>query len=108
MKHSYNITGMTCNGCKASVEKNLLAVDGVDNVQVDLENGKAEISMKQHIDTKTFSNALSAKYTISETSKMNAGNAEISEKQNIFKTSEEENLTKLQQLKPLFLIVSFS
>ncbi|GEQ85403.1 hypothetical protein ULMS_09110 [Patiriisocius marinistellae] len=104
MKHTYNITGMTCNGCKASVEKTLRAVDDVTDVEVNLESGRAEISMNQHIVTTTFRQALPSKYTISEVSVKQVGNAEIGDKQNIFNTSNNETQTKLEQLKPLFLI----
>jgi hypothetical protein len=37
MTHTYRITGMTCNNCKASVEKALLSLDHVDSVTVDLK-----------------------------------------------------------------------
>ena len=29
MKHTYTVTGMTCSGCKASVEKALQSIDAV-------------------------------------------------------------------------------
>lgn len=38
------IDGMTCNHCKMTVEKHLKALDGIDNVQVDLTTGTAEIT----------------------------------------------------------------
>jgi copper chaperone len=37
------ITGMTCNGCVASVKKVLTAIDGVQNVDVSLEQAQATI-----------------------------------------------------------------
>jgi copper chaperone CopZ len=40
---------MTCNGCKASVEKSISALENVENIFVDLENEVAEITMKSHI-----------------------------------------------------------
>jgi len=36
MEHKYQVNGMTCNHCKASVEKNLQKLDGIKSVQVDL------------------------------------------------------------------------
>lgn len=36
MKTTYAVNGMTCNHCKASVEKNVGAISGVKSVQVDL------------------------------------------------------------------------
>jgi len=43
MAKSYRITGMTCNHCKMTVEKNLAKIAGVNSVQVDLEKGIAYI-----------------------------------------------------------------
>lgn len=37
------ITGMTCGGCVKAVENALMAVDGVDQVLVDLQEASAEI-----------------------------------------------------------------
>ncbi|MCL4515719.1 MAG: copper ion binding protein [Firmicutes bacterium] len=38
------VTGMTCNHCKAAVEKAVSSVKGVSKVVVDLARGKATIS----------------------------------------------------------------
>lgn len=57
MKHKYTVTGMTCNGCRAHVEKELNAVEGVENASVDLENKEAIIEMKNHIPLKIFQEA---------------------------------------------------
>ncbi|MDR2887080.1 MAG: permease [Bacteroidales bacterium] len=48
MKHSataktYKIGGMTCNHCKATVEKNLARLEGVASVHVDLSKGIAYV-----------------------------------------------------------------
>ena len=58
MKHSYKITGMTCNGCRSHVEETLNTVSGVVNAAVNLEKGEAEISMKEHIKLDVFEKAL--------------------------------------------------
>ena len=58
MKHTYAISGMTCNGCRSHVEKTLNGVDGVIGASVDLEKAEAEIEMKQHIKIDVFENAL--------------------------------------------------
>lgn len=102
MTHTYNITGMTCNGCKASVEKSLNTLDAVNEVKVNLEKGEAEITMSSHVSTETLQNALSDKYTITE-----------KQEKNVFASSDmssmpmEENKSKLQQLKPLLLIIFY-
>lgn len=44
MEITLKIDGMTCNGCKAAVERVLLALPGVDAAAVDLQSGIARIS----------------------------------------------------------------
>ncbi|MBO0895065.1 MULTISPECIES: heavy-metal-associated domain-containing protein [Arthrobacter] len=39
METTLNISGMTCGHCVASVTEELEAIDGVDNVSVDLNAG---------------------------------------------------------------------
>ena len=38
-----NVTGMTCGHCKTAVTEALSAVEGVTNVEVNLENGQAKV-----------------------------------------------------------------
>ncbi|MDT0645737.1 heavy metal translocating P-type ATPase [Zunongwangia sp. F260] len=58
MRHTYKITGMTCNGCRSHVEEALNNVEGVTNASVDLEKAEGEIEMKQHIKIDKFQHAL--------------------------------------------------
>lgn len=58
MKHTYSISGMTCNGCRAHVEKTLSNVAGVAKATVDLEKAEATIEMESHIPIETFQEAL--------------------------------------------------
>ena len=51
MKHTYSVTGMSCSGCQAKVQKLLSEVEGVDNVSVDLAAAEATIEMDHHIPT---------------------------------------------------------
>lgn len=60
MKHTYSVHGMTCMGCKSHVEEILKEVEGVKNVEVNLEKGEAEIEMKKHIPLKNFQRKLEA------------------------------------------------
>ena len=58
---------MTCSGCRNHVQKTLSEVEGVTEVQVNLEEKSASISMEKHIPLETFKNALEkdgGKYTI--------------------------------------------
>ncbi len=71
MIHTYSLKGMTCGGCKASVEKYLGQVDGVTNVSANLQKAEAEITMTKHINTETLQSALPDKYILSETAEQN-------------------------------------
>ncbi len=65
MIRTYNITGMTCDGCRTKVEKTLNAIDGVE-AKVSLKPPIATITMEKHIPTTQLQEALTAvgKYTI--------------------------------------------
>lgn len=65
MIHTYNITGMSCDGCRSKVEKTLSAIDGVEAV-VSLEPAIATITMEKHVPTSQFQEALTkaGNYTI--------------------------------------------
>lgn len=58
MKHNYQISGMTCMGCRAHVENSLKNVEGVTNAKVDLQKASAEIEMEKHIELEKFQAAL--------------------------------------------------
>ena len=40
-KKTYSVEGMTCQGCVSSIETKLGKIDGVQEYEVDLENGEA-------------------------------------------------------------------
>lgn len=44
MTKTYKIEGMNCSHCKASVEKAIAGLDGVDSVEVDLSSGLATVT----------------------------------------------------------------
>ncbi len=58
MKHTYSISGMSCNGCRSHVEKTLSSIEGVEEAQVDLQKDEATITMVSHININTFKEAL--------------------------------------------------
>ncbi|MCL6216876.1 heavy metal translocating P-type ATPase [Zunongwangia pacifica] len=58
MTHNYHVSGMSCNGCRAHVEKTLNEVDGVANAEVNLEKAEARISMHHHIEIEKFQQVL--------------------------------------------------
>ncbi|MAZ28599.1 MAG: heavy metal transporter [Cytophagaceae bacterium] len=100
MTHTYTVTGMTCNGCRTSVENKLNAIDGVEHADVNLENSEATIKMHHHIETATLQKALPEKYTVTEKTDNVFGN----HTGHTMSMDMEEEKSKWQQLKPLFLI----
>jgi len=97
MIHTYYISGMTCDGCRSNVEKNLRLVSGVVEVNVDLENSEARIETNQNVSLETLQEALSSKYSIA-----------VKPEANIFNSSEEQSeKSKFEQLQPLFVIFGY-
>lgn len=39
----FSVEGMSCNHCKASVEKALKTLEGVENTRIDLEKARVEV-----------------------------------------------------------------
>lgn len=102
MTHTYKITGMTCGSCKASVEKSLRGLNEVFDIEVNLENQEATITMNSHIKVTELQKALPSKYTISEKKQKNVF---VSAQTSSFEAQKEKS--KLQQLKPLLLIIFY-
>ncbi len=68
MTHTYNITGMTCNGCVAKAKSELLKLGDITEAEVQLAPPQATITMQKHIPVQTLQNALgkAGAYTITE------------------------------------------
>ena len=49
MTHTYQVTGMTCGGCEATVKSSLLKLPDVTSVEVSKETNTATITMEKHI-----------------------------------------------------------
>jgi copper chaperone CopZ len=94
MKQTYKITGMTCNGCVASVSDVLSNIEGITQVEVSLGRAEAEISMTESIPIGKLKSALPEKYSISEKENHTSS----------IGMQVEREKSKLQQLKPLLLI----
>ncbi len=99
MIHTYSVSGMTCNGCKSSVEKSIGAIEAVKNVIVNLDREEATVEMDNSISLEKLQESLSEKFTISE---KKATQKEIPDV-----AFEEEKKSEVQQLFPLFLIFGF-
>lgn len=94
MIHTFKVAGMTCNGCRTSVEDKLNAMPLVKKATVSLEDSKAVIEMAQHIPLADLQETLSNKYTIIESQAHEA----------VLLTPEK---SELKQLFPLFLIFGY-
>lgn len=68
MTHTYQITGMTCSGCQHKVQTLLSQVKDVQNVDISLAEGTADITMGRHVPTSVLQDALKdfPKYQLSE------------------------------------------
>lgn len=99
MIHQYNIEGMTCSGCKKSVEESLQKVKNVKGVAVDLQKKEATVTMEKYVSTEELKAALPVKYNLTEkqTKHKTENNPALSDKEK----------SKVQQLKPLFLILFY-
>jgi copper chaperone CopZ len=102
MKYTYTIEGMTCNNCKASVEKYLNEIENVVNVAINLEKGEAEVTMDAHISTNVLQKALPEKYSL-----FKKPAEKVAQTSTISSLPIEVEKNKLQQLKPLILILFY-
>jgi copper chaperone CopZ len=97
MKSIIQISGMTCEGCKSSVEDKLGSLNGVDNVQIDLTRGEAVIYSKDPLSLSLIKETLPPKYSL------------INEEGIVLDTHGDVTIkeSKIKQLKPLFIILGY-
>ena len=55
---NYTVTGMTCGHCVNAVRAEVAVLDGVQDVQVDLDSGAVTISSDTAMDTEALTAAL--------------------------------------------------
>jgi len=55
---SLKITGMSCGHCVQAVKQALQQVDGLKNVQVDLEKGEASFEQEEPVDMEVVKKAV--------------------------------------------------
>ena len=102
MTQTYHIQGMTCNGCKDSVTRAFQSLEGVCQVHVDLEKGTALLTTASVLQTKLLKEVLPSKFTLIE------DNTQRVKQNNVFaRDKKAPQGSKLEQLKPLFLIFGF-
>lgn len=98
MTHTYNIAGMTCNGCVAKVKSELLKIGEITEADVQLAAPQATITMQKHIPVSTLQSAL-----------QKAGNYIITEADGGMHhaTTDLETKTWFQTYKPILLILFY-
>lgn len=55
---SITVKGMSCNHCKASVQETLSKLEGVEDVQVDLQSGKVDYKETSPVEVDTLRKAI--------------------------------------------------
>lgn len=98
MKRTYDIEGMTCGNCVASVQSALEKVPGVKKARVDLAKKLAVVETERVVPPATLQAALPEKYKIQSRSPKVNGTPLVTETQ---------TESELARLYPLFLIFAF-
>lgn len=104
MTHTYNISGMTCEGCSAKVSYLLKQLPDVTEVKINLEKGEADVTMDKHIQTSALQEALKdyPKYQLSEQKHQHS-----KPEKNIFGGQTEEKKSWIETYKPILLIFAY-
>lgn len=101
MKQTYTIKGMTCGGCKSSVEKHIGSIEFVTNVEVSLEMEEVTVTLEHPVSFGILKKALPEKFNLFEKSHKSSS-------QDISLISEKgQEDSKVKQLQPLFIILFY-
>ena len=104
MTYTYRVEGMTCNGCRLGVEKQLKTVPGVAAVDVDLSLKTATVETTRPVPTAALRAALPEKFTLAEPSPTPPRTAPAPSDATPETAAAK---SKLAQLRPLFLILGY-
>lgn len=98
MTHTYNLTGLTCNGCVAKAKSALLMLGDVTEATVQLTAPQATVTMQRHIPVEALQNALkkAGDYTITE-----------AHEERPYANTTEEKKSWAETYKPLLLLFGF-
>lgn len=98
MTHTYNISGMTCNGCVSKVKSELLKIGDIAEAEVQLTSPQATITMQKHISVEALQSAL-----------QKAGNYTITQADTIIHhATDEEARSWFETYKPVLLIFFYT
>ena len=93
---------MTCDSCKSTILQNLNELQEIEAVEVDRDKGEAIIFMTNNIETSKLQNALPSKFLISE---KEIDDFSASSSNSTLEIGQDQS--KLQQLKPLLIILTY-
>ena len=93
---------MTGDSCKSTILQNLNELQEIEAVEVDRDKGEAIIFMTNNIEISKLQNALPSKFLISE---KEIDDFSASSNKSILEIDQEQS--KLQQLKPLLIILTY-
>ena len=93
---------MTCDSCKSTILQNLNELQEIEAVEVDRDKGEAIIFMTNNIEISKLQNALPSKFLISE---KEIDDFSVSSNESTLEIDQEQS--KLQQLKPLLIILTY-
>ena len=96
MNQKFLISGMTCLKCKASIENALQSFEAITTLKVDFKKQELSIISNEGLTLSTVQKLIPKKYTLSE---MDFNKKPINK--------EFEGKSKIQQLKPLLLIIFY-
>lgn len=96
MERTFTIQGMTCNGCRTGIERDLKTIPGIKDASVSLEKEEAVITMISEVSLEKLQEGIKPKFTIIEKSQ-----------QDVYMTSGIASTSKWVQLRPLFLIFGY-
>jgi len=104
MTHTYNVTGMTCDGCISKVSFLVKKTPHVTDVDVNLDKGEISVTMDEHITTATLQEALKdyPKYQLN-----GQGNHHVKQEKNIFAEQSKESRSWIETYKPIVLIFGY-
>ena len=91
---------MTCSSCKASIESSLNHLDQVKSCNANIKLGELTLILNNDIDLKSLQNSIPKKYFINEEISSSDRLSEI-------KSDSTNKKSKIEQLKPLFLILFY-
>ncbi len=88
MQHTYQIEGMTCDGCAAKVKTALFKIPEITGAEINHSENKGVITMENHVDIKHLQEALSkaGNYTIQENGSHHHNSAAVKDEKTLWAT----------------------